>query len=143
MLTRLARFVIHHRRFVVGGWILLTAFGVFSAQRVSTRWLEQFSIPGYSAYEANQRVLGTFGSGAQAPDVAVFRSDGDVTKAAALGGVLARFEREHPDFRVSSYFSTGSRAYVSRDATRPSPSSTRPARRASMRWTGSGWCERR
>jgi RND superfamily putative drug exporter len=115
MLARLARFVIHHRRLVVVGWILLTAFGVFSAQRVSSRWLEQFSIPGYSAYEANQQVLRTFGNGAQAPDVAVFRTNGDVTKASALGRALTRFEREHPRFRVSSYFSTGSRAYVSRD----------------------------
>jgi putative drug exporter of the RND superfamily len=115
MLEQLARLVMQHRRLVVAGWIVLTVFGAYSAVRVSTRWLEQFSIPGYSAYEANQRVLKTFGNGTQAPDVAVFRSRGDVTKAAGLGRALERFARLHPDFRVSSYFSTGSRAYVSRD----------------------------
>ena len=56
MLEQLARLVMQHRRLVVAGWIALTVFGAYSAARVSTRWLEQFSIPGYSAYEANQRV---------------------------------------------------------------------------------------
>lgn len=115
MLERLARLAISHRRLVVGGWILLTLFGAYSAKRVSDRWLEQFSIPGYSAYQANQRVLHTFGNGAQAPDVAVFTSKGDVTKSPGLGQAIARFAREHPSVRVSSYFSTGSKAYLSRD----------------------------
>src|SRR5258708_30239581 len=52
-----SRFVIHHRKLVVGGWIVLTIFGAFSASKLNKRWLDQFSIPGYSAYEANQRVL--------------------------------------------------------------------------------------
>jgi RND superfamily putative drug exporter len=115
VLERLAKLVVRHRRLVVAGWIVLTLFGAYSAARVSNRWLEQFSIPGYPAYEANQRVLGTFGNGAQAPDVAVFTSKGDVTRAPGLGQALARFARVHPGFRVSSFFSTGSRAYVSRD----------------------------
>jgi putative drug exporter of the RND superfamily len=115
MLERLAQFVIAHRRLVVGAWIFLIAFGVFSTSRLSNRWLEQFSIPGYSSYEANQRVLKTFGNGAQAPDVAVFHSSDDVTKAVELKAALARFERQHPTIRVSSFWSTGDGAYVSRD----------------------------
>src|SRR5262245_7196274 len=104
-----------HRRLVAGVWIVLTIFGAFSAQQVSKRWLEQFSIPGFSAYEANQRTLKTFGSGAQAPNVAVLRVKGDVTKSAAVRDALARVSREFPRFRTSSYFSTGSLAYVSAD----------------------------
>jgi RND superfamily putative drug exporter len=115
MLERLAHFVIAHRRLVIGAWVVLIVFGVFSTSRLSNRWLEQFSIPGYSAYEANQRVVKTFGNGAQTPDVAVFHSKGDVTKAVELKAALARFERRHPTFRVSSFWSTGNRAYVSRD----------------------------
>jgi RND superfamily putative drug exporter len=115
MLERLAHVVIAHRRLVIGAWILLIAFGVFSTGRLSNRWLEQFSIPGYSSYEANQRVLKTFGNGAQAPNVAVFRSKGNVTKAVELKAALGRFERRHPTFRVSSFWSTGDPAFVSRD----------------------------
>ena len=57
---------------MIGLWLVLTVFGAFSAAKVSNRWLEQFSIPGYSAYEANQRTLKDFGTGEQAPLVAVF-----------------------------------------------------------------------
>src|SRR5262249_51062001 len=114
-LARLARVVMHHRRIVAVGWIALTIFGAFAAGQVSKRWLEQFSIPGYSAYEANQRTLRIFGSGAQPPNIAVVRVDGDVTKSAAARETLARVSREFPKFRTSSYFTTGSLTYVSRD----------------------------
>jgi putative drug exporter of the RND superfamily len=115
VLERLARIVVRHRLLVAGGWLVLAVVGVYSATRVSSRWLEQFSIPGYSAYETNQRVLRAFGNGTQAPDVAVFESSGDVTRETRIGQALASFEQRHPDFRVSSYFSTGNRAYVSSD----------------------------
>jgi putative drug exporter of the RND superfamily len=115
MLAGLARMIMRHRRLVAGGWIVLTIFGAFSAQQVSSRWLEQFSIPGFSAYEANQRTLKTFGTGAQAPNIAVVRVKGDVTKSAAARETLAKVADEFPRYRTSSYFTTGSLAYVSRD----------------------------
>jgi RND superfamily putative drug exporter len=77
--------------------------------------LEQFSIPGYSAYEANQRTLKTFGTGENAPLVAVFHSDGEVTKATGIKRAIGAAASQNPGSRVSSYFSTGSKAYVSRD----------------------------
>jgi len=73
------------------------------------------SIPGYSAYEANQRTLKTFGTGENAPLVAVFHSSGDVTKVTAIKGAIAAAAKQNPGSRVSSYFSTGSDAYISRD----------------------------
>src|SRR5262245_31678196 len=114
-LAGLARGVMHHRRIVAFGWIALTIFGAFSAQQVSKRWLETFSIPGFSAYEANQRTLRTFGTGAQAPNIAVLRVKGDVTVSAAARRTLVQVSREFPTFRTSSYFTTGSLAYVSHD----------------------------
>jgi RND superfamily putative drug exporter len=115
VLEGLARFVMRHRRLVAGGWIVLTLFGAFSAAQVSKRWLEQFSIPGFSAYEANQRTLHTFGSGEQPPNIAVLTVKGDVTKSAAARQTLAAVTDEFPDFRTSSYFTTGNLAYVSPD----------------------------
>src|SRR5438105_11329859 len=114
-LARLAHFIAHHRRAVIIVWVLLTLFGAFSAGQVSKRWFESFSIPGYSAYEANQRTLKTFGTGEQAPLVAVFRSSGDVTKATGIKDAIAAAATVNPGSRVSSYWSTGSRAYVSSD----------------------------
>ena len=76
-----ARLVIRHRLLVVGVWIVLTFVGAFSASQLSKRWFESFSIPGYSAYEANQRTLKIFGSGEQPPLVLVITSpDKNVTQ---------------------------------------------------------------
>jgi putative drug exporter of the RND superfamily len=114
-LAELARWIMRHRRLIAGAWIVLTIFGAFSAGEVSKRWLEQFSIPGFSAYEANQRTLKTFGSGAQAPNIAVLRVKGDITKSAAARQTLASVSKEFPKYRTSSYFTTGNLAYVSQD----------------------------
>jgi RND superfamily putative drug exporter len=115
VLARLAHVIVRRRKAVIAAWVVLTVFGAFSAQQVSKRWFESFSIPGYSAYEANQRTLHRFGSGAQAPLVAVFHSSGDITKAAGLENAVKAAAAVNPGSRTSSYWSTGSRAYVSQD----------------------------
>jgi len=115
VLERLAHFVIRRRRAVVFAWVALFLFGLFTTTRLADRWFESFSIPGYSAYEANQRALKTFGSGEQAPLVAVYRSSGDVTKAKGIETSVAKGAAVNPGSRTSSYFSTGSDAYVSKD----------------------------
>ena len=78
LLARLTHVIVRHRRVVLGAWLVLTIFGAFSAGQVSKRWFQSFSIPGYSAYETNQKALKVFGTGEQAPLVAVFHSSGDV-----------------------------------------------------------------
>jgi RND superfamily putative drug exporter len=115
VLARLAPRIAHHRRLVIGVWILLTLVGGFSAMRVSERWFESFSIPGSSAYEANQRTLKTFGSGGQPPLVAVFRSSGEIAKETGIEQAVAAAAAVNPGSRVSSYWSSASRNYVSRD----------------------------
>src|SRR3954451_7468374 len=104
VLARLAHRVFRRRRLLVGIWAALTIFGVFATSQVSSRWFEFFSIPGYSAYETNQKVLKTFGTGEQAPFVAVFHSSGDVTKK-NLEPAIARAAAVNPGSRVSSYAS--------------------------------------
>src|SRR2546430_12122516 len=115
MLARLAHVIARRRKSVIAAWLVLTIFGAFSAQEVSKRWFQSFSIPGYSAYEANQRMLKTFGTGEQAPLVAVFHSSGDVTKATGIERAVAAAAKVNHGSRVSSYFSTGDRVYVSKD----------------------------
>ena len=96
MLERLAHLVSRHRYLVIGIWIVLTLFGAYAAGAVSKRWYQSFSIPGKSAYEANQRTLKAFGTGVRPPNVVVFHSDGDVTKRRIPAAAIAR--------RVSSFF---------------------------------------
>ena len=115
MLERLAYFVIRRRRWIVLAWVALLLFGLFTTTRLSDRWFESFSIPGYSAYEANQRTLKTFGSGEQAPLVAVFQSKNDVTKEKGIAAAVAKGAAVNPGSRTSSFFSTRSNAYVSKD----------------------------
>jgi putative drug exporter of the RND superfamily len=114
VLTRLAHLVHRRHRLVILLWAVLTAFGLFATAKVSDRWFESFSIPGYSAYETNQKVLKTFGTGEQAPLVAVFQSSGDVTKE-NLEPAIDKAAAVNPGSRVSSYFDTHKSVYVSKD----------------------------
>src|SRR5438874_3113106 len=115
MLAALGRFIHSHRLLVIGAWILLVAFGAFGAQKMSKRWFQQFSIPGYSAYETNQRIVHKVGSGEAPPVVLVFHSQRDVTKERGIEAAVLAAQRAAPRSRASSTFSTGSDAYVSAD----------------------------
>jgi RND superfamily putative drug exporter len=114
MLARLAHVVHRRRGRFIGLWVVLTAFGLFATMRVADRWFESFSIPGYSAYETNQKALKTFGTGEQAPLVAVFHSEGDVTKR-DLTPAIEKAASVNPGSRVSSYFDAHDGMYLSRD----------------------------
>jgi putative drug exporter of the RND superfamily len=120
MLARLAHIVARNRWKVITAWIVLTLFGGFAAGQVSKRWYQSFSIPGKSAYEANQRTLKAFGTGVRPPNVVVFHTSGDATKSAAIAAAMQRAAAVVPRFhgqgpRTSSYFSTHDLMYVSRD----------------------------
>ena len=116
-MERLAYYVAHHRRLVIGVWILLTLFGVFSAGKVADRWLEQFGTPGASGYEADQRAVAKLGNGELYPIVLVFRADGDVTQVPGVEDAIAKAAAANPGSRVSSYFDARNDVYVSDDRT--------------------------
>src|SRR5438445_806942 len=115
LLGKLAHLIARNRRKVIGAWIVLTLFGGFAAGQVSKRWYQSFSIPGKSAYEANQRTLKTFGTGVRPPDVVVFHTAGDATKSPAIAAAMKRAAAVLPGSRTSSYYSTHNLMYVSKD----------------------------
>src|SRR5436309_12011032 len=106
MLARVAHATTHHRKAIIVAWLVLTVFGGFSASQVSQRWLQSLSIPGYPAYEANQRALDRFGSGDRAPSVVVFQTKGDATRNEAIRASMERALEASPGARSSSFFST-------------------------------------
>jgi RND superfamily putative drug exporter len=113
---RIARAVIRHRRAIVGAWIVLALVGMFSAAKLSDRWFESFSIPGFEAYEANQRILKTFDTGEQVPLVVVLsKPDGDITKVAGAEKAIDAAAHVVKGSRTGSYFDTGSDMYLSKD----------------------------
>src|SRR3954451_17790304 len=103
-MERLARLVIRCRKTVIGLWLVLTVFGAYSAAQVSNRWLESFSIPGYSAYEANQRVVKAFGNGAITPVVVVAKADGDITKVPGIQKFFQAATTAQQGSRSASWF---------------------------------------
>jgi RND superfamily putative drug exporter len=117
MLANLARLVVRRRWLIIGAWVLLTFSGAFAAGQLSKRWFQSFSIPGFPAYETNQRILKTFGSGEQWPLVAVFTAPGkDVTTFAGVEQAIAAGAKQVPGaVRVGSWFDTHSDMYVSKD----------------------------
>ena len=115
MLARLAHVVVRHRFIVIGAWFVLTIFGAYAAGQVSKRWFQSFSIPGASGYETSQRTLKAFGVGVRPPNVVVFNTDGDATKSQAIRAAAERVKQANPGALTSSYFSTGSDAFVSKD----------------------------
>ncbi len=115
MLARLAHFVTRHRWPVIAVWIVLTIFGGFAAAKVSKRWYQSFSVPGKSGYETSQRTLKAFGVGRRPPNVVVFETQDDATKSEAIRAAMRRAATANPGSLTSSYFSTGSLAFVSRD----------------------------
>jgi RND superfamily putative drug exporter len=115
VLARLAHLVARHRWKVIAVWIVLTLFGGFAAGQVSKRWYQSFSIPGKSAYEADQRVLDKFGTGVRPPNVIVFHTDGDATQSPAIAAAMQRAAGTMQGARTSSWFSTHNSMYVSQD----------------------------
>ncbi len=96
-------------------WIALTVFGMFSSRRgLEPRWYKASQSHGYSAYERTS-ALKTFGTGEQAP------SSPSSTRYADLKRSRCHCEGDHgrsgrqSGLGVSSYWSTGSRIYVSKD----------------------------
>src|ERR671929_1985462 len=114
-LGRLGHFTARHRWLVIGVWIVLTLFGGFAAGQLSSRWYQSLSVPGKPAYEASQRTVKALGVGDRSPSVVVFHTGGDATKTAAIERAMRRAAATMPGALTSSYFSTGSPMYVSRD----------------------------
>jgi putative drug exporter of the RND superfamily len=115
-LAGLARVTARYRWPVIVVWVVLTLVGGVAAGRLSTRWYQSTAIPGKPAYETGLRALRAFGAGVRSPNVVVYTvSHGDVTTSAAVRAAVERVAKANPGALTSSYFSTGSSVYVSRD----------------------------
>src|SRR2546423_4741098 len=115
-LERVAHLSARYRWPVIAVWIVLTLFGGVAAGKLSSRWYQSTAVPGKPAYETGLKVLKAFGAGVRDPNVVVYTSaHGDVTKSAAVRAAMARVHKANPGALTSSFFSTGSSVYVSRD----------------------------
>jgi RND superfamily putative drug exporter len=115
-LGRLAHGIRRYRWVVIGAWIVLTLFGGFAAGQLSSRWYQSTAVPGKPAYETGQQTLKVFGAGVRPPNVVVFHSaSANVTELPEVRAAMDRVATANPGALTSSFFSTGSTAYVSAD----------------------------
>src|SRR5918994_6604668 len=120
-MATLTRWVLGHKKPVVGLWIALAIAGVAAMGPAGKSFDEQFEIPGKEAFEANQQIVATYGSGGDvAPLVPVVslpagRTVDSPGVRAELDRALGRVADALPDARIASYASTRDRAFVSSD----------------------------
>ncbi len=115
------RWVLRHRRLVVGVWVALAVAGIAAMGQVDRSFDEQFTIPGEEAFVANAEMVDTYGNGGDvAPLVPVVSlppgTDVDSPGVRAeLGSALDEVAAALPDARIASYASTHDRGFVSDD----------------------------
>src|SRR5579872_6499117 len=61
-MTALTNWILSHKRWVVGFWVILTLVGFASTSAASNALSQKFSLPGKEAYEANLAILKTYGT---------------------------------------------------------------------------------
>jgi RND superfamily putative drug exporter len=115
VLTGLAHLIVRRRWIVIGVWLLLTGFGAFAAGQLSSRWYTATAIPGQPAYEASQRSLHQLGIGDRTPIVVVFHASTDISKNTGVAQSMQHAAAAVPGAFTSSYFTTGSDLYLSKD----------------------------
>ncbi|HXB66214.1 MAG TPA: MMPL family transporter [Solirubrobacteraceae bacterium] len=121
-MTRITRWVLAHKRIVVGFWVVVTVIGMASAGPASEALKQKFSVPGREGWEANQQIQREFHGtgGAGAPLLAVVTLPGSAsidspTVLSELRAVEARLQRTLPGVRMAGYAGTHSATFLSRD----------------------------
>jgi putative drug exporter of the RND superfamily len=120
MTAAITRWVIPHRRLVIGFWIVLTLVGGAAAGPASDALKQKFSVPGKEGWQTNRQIARLYhGTGGNAsPLVPVVTLPAGTTAAQARGALAAlekRVARTLPGSRVTGYGTTGDRAFLSAD----------------------------
>jgi putative drug exporter of the RND superfamily len=120
--SSLTRWVLAHKRAVVGCWVVLTIAGMAAAGPASEALQAEFSVPDKEGWETNQRIAERYrGTGGDtAPLVPVVAlPEGESVDSPAVEAELARIdtrvEQALPGARIASYASTGDKTFVSDD----------------------------
>jgi putative drug exporter of the RND superfamily len=117
----LTRFVLDHKRFVVGFWLAVTIAAFAAIGPAGTALSQEFNVPGREGFETNQELGEIYGNGGDvAPIVPVVQLPPGLTVDSAgvseqLDAALAKVEAALPGAMTASYASTRDRAFVSDD----------------------------
>ena len=114
----LARVVLRHRLIVVLGWLVLMVAGGVVAGPVTDRLTFDFSLPGQPGFEAEQKLISTFGTSTADTLVPVITvPEGSIVsdREADIAGVFEAVRTAVPEARVVDLGSTGDQAFVTDD----------------------------
>jgi RND superfamily putative drug exporter len=119
-MRRLSEFVVRHRWYTVGFWLLTMAASVVAVQRLDSLLSSDLAMPGLPAYEANKQIVTQYGNGGDSPPaVPVITLPAGVTvdSPQARDALSRGFQAvaRIPSLRVCSYADTGDRRFVSSD----------------------------
>jgi RND superfamily putative drug exporter len=121
-MTSLTRWVLAHKRIVVGFWVVLTLVGIVTSGSSTKALKQKFSVPGKEGWVTNQQIAHDFhGTGGNsAPQLAVVtlpagRSVDTPSVKRELQGIEARLQAVEPGTRMAGYASTASPTFLSSD----------------------------
>jgi RND superfamily putative drug exporter len=119
MITRLARFVLAHRRVVIAAWMVALVAGVFGASHVSKRLSVDFSLPGQPGYQTAKQIMHLYGNGGDTPPaiVVVTLPPGQSVRAEEphLAQAFQRVRAEAPRARIVDFGSTHDPRFITND----------------------------
>ncbi len=120
-MTVLTRFVLDHKRLVLGFWLIVTIAAFAAIQPSSNALSQEFSVPGREGFETNKKLAELYGNGGNvAPIVPVVKLPKDKTVDSPgvtrqLDAALAKVKAALPKASTASYASTRDRAFASED----------------------------
>ena len=120
-MNALTRFVLAHKRLVLGFWLAVTVAAFAAIGPAGSSLSQQFNVPGREGFETNEELVAIYGNGGDiAPLVPVVQLPLGKTVDSPgireqLDAAISKVEVALPEARTASYASTGDRAFVSDD----------------------------
>ena len=121
-MASLTRWVLAHKRIVVGAWVALTFAGMMAAGPATDALENEFSVPDKEGWETNEEIAGIYGGtgGDTAPLMPVVTvPEGESVTSPEVRADLARVDETLadalPGARIASYSSTDDETFLSED----------------------------
>jgi putative drug exporter of the RND superfamily len=118
-ITRLADWVLAHRRITVLAWVLLAGAGGLFAAATTARLTVDFTVSGQPSYRTDGTIEALYrNGGSQPPTILVVTAPSGasvVRSSAKADAIFAAAGSAYPDLRVADSMNTGSLAFVTAD----------------------------